>query len=233
MRRRGLRPVTALVLPDPIAIDGPAASGKSTLGEALSARFGYRFLDTGLMYRAVTLAAIRAGVAPVEDACATLLKHLELTLRGEPIAHVYLGPEDVTPLLRDDAVEKNVSKYAALPVVRTAMVRQQRAFALQGRAVLAGRDIGTVVLPEAPLKFYLEASEAARARRRSAQTGEWGREQHHDEAHRDIAVRDEVDSAREASPMRPAGDAIIINTTDMTLDEVVHFVMEKVLCFAG
>ena len=225
--------MTTIVLPDPIAIDGPAASGKSTLGEALAARFGYRFLDTGLMYRAFTLAALRADVQPEEDACARLIERLELSVRGDAITRVYLGDEDVTNLMRADAVEKNVSSYAALPVVRTEMVRQQRAFAAEGRSVLAGRDIGTVVLPDAPLKFYLEATEAARARRRSVQTGEWGREQHHDDAHRDITVRDEVDSARKTSPMRPADDAITVDTTEMTLEQVISFVMEQVLCSAG
>lgn len=225
--------MTEVSLPAPIAIDGPAASGKSTLGEELASRFGYRFLDTGLMYRAFALAALRAAVPPESDACTRLVATLQLDLRGDAIARVYLGDEDVTSLLRDEPVEKNVSRYAALPVVRAEMVRKQRAYAALGPAVLAGRDIGTEVLPNAPLKFYLIASEAARARRRSVQAGEWGREQHHDDAHRDIAGRDQVDTARAASPLRPAEDAIEVDTTEMTLDEVIAFVVERVTCYAG
>ena len=224
--------MTAIALPQQIAVDGPAASGKSTLGEALSARFGYRFLDTGLMYRAFTLAALRTGVAATDEACGGLVSRLEFAVGREAIARIYLDGEDVTPLLRDAAVEKNVSAYAAIPAVRTEMVRRQREFAAEGMAVLAGRDIGTVVLPDAPLKFYLEASEEARSRRRSVQVRTWGREQHHDEARRDIAVRDEVDSARKTSPMRPADDAVLIDTTDLSLEEVVGVVMERVTCFA-
>ncbi|MEO6398435.1 MAG: (d)CMP kinase, partial [Tepidiformaceae bacterium] len=158
-------------LPAPIAIDGPAASGKSTLGAALAKRFGYRFLDTGIMYRAFTLAALRANVAPESSGCSAFGGTLALTLRrGEWGTGIMLGDEDVTPLLRDPRVEANVSLYSALPPVREQMVQQQREFARGIRAILAGRDIGTVVLPEAPLKFYLLASEEARAQRRSTQT---------------------------------------------------------------
>lgn len=219
-------------LPAPIAIDGPAASGKSTLGEALARRFGYRFLDTGLMYRAFALAALREGVPAEEDACRALLQRIKLHLRSNGQTRVFLGEEDVTPRLRDTDVERSVSSYAAIPVVRAAMVLEQQRFAAGSPAVLAGRDIGTVVLTHAPLKFYLKASAATRARRRSAQAGKWGRNQHHDEAHRDIAGRDEVDTGRAASPLKPAEDAIEIDTTDMTLEEVIEFAVERVKCFA-
>lgn len=219
-------------LPAPIAIDGPAASGKSTLGEALARRFGYRFLDTGMMYRAFTLAALREGVPAEEQACETLLLRLKLHLRSNGQTRVFLAEEDVTPRLRDDDVEANVSAYSALPVVRAAMVFEQQRFAAMGPAVLAGRDIGTVVLPHAPIKFYLKASESARARRRSAQAKDWGRDQHHDDAHRDITGRDQVDSRRATSPLKPADDAIEIDTTHMTLEQVIEFAVERVQCFA-
>lgn len=221
-------------LPAPIAIDGPAASGKSTLGAALAVRFGYRFLDTGLMYRAFTLAALRANTPPEPAECARLGAALRLSLRSEGgETRVILGKEDVTDLLRDPDVEANVSLYSALPPVREQMVRQQREFATGTRAILAGRDIGTVVLPNAPLKFYLQASEEARASRRSAQAAEWGSAQEQARARQDITSRDVADSTRKTSPLRPANDAIIIDTTNITLDQVITIASEHVACFAA
>jgi cytidylate kinase len=217
-------------LPTPIAIDGPAASGKSTLGMELAERFGYAFLDTGLMYRAVTLAAVRAGI-PVDDKAARrFVRTLEMRVEATTTTRIFLGDEDVTGHLRDPEVEANVSLYSALPSVRDAMVRQQRAIAAEGLAVLAGRDIGTVVLPDAPLKFYLEASEEARASRRSKQAGGWGVAQRDTDARRDIAMRDSIDSTRKVAPLRPAEDAITIDTTGLTLDQVLDLALEKVAC---
>jgi len=213
-------------LPETIAIDGPAASGKTTVGMALAEQFGYLFLDTGLMYRAVTLAALRGGVPAEPIAARALVRSLDLSVIADASGtRILLAGEDVTARLRDPEVEANVSAYAALPPVREAMVRHQRRVAKRGRAILAGRDIGTVVLPKAPLKLYFEASETARARRRGEQAS-----QHTAEAQRDIANRDKVDSTRKVSPLRPADDAIVIDTTDMTLDEVVKLALEKVLC---
>lgn len=218
-------------LPSPIAIDGPAASGKSTLGRALADRLGYRFLDTGLMYRAFTLAALRAGVAADDEAgCAELARTIDLRVETGRDTRVFLGDEDVTGLMRQPGVEANVSAYSALPAVRERMVAMQREVARSGRAVLAGRDIGTVVLPDAPVKFYLDASETARAHRRSAQAGTWGAEQRAHEAHRDITGRDLIDSSRAASPLRPAEDAIVIDTTYLSLEAVVEYALEKLEC---
>jgi len=216
-------------LPECIAIDGPAASGKSTVGKAIAKRFGYRFLDTGLMYRAVTLAGIRAEISPVAGEVDGLLANL--ALRIEPDAEgsrVFLGDEDVTPRMRDPEVEANVSVYSAIAEVREEMVRVQREFARRGPSVLVGRDIGTVVLPDAPVKFYLEASETARAERRGEQAT-----QRAESARRDISQRDAVDSTRAVSPLHPAEDAIVIDTTEMTLDEVLEFALEKVQCASG
>jgi len=213
-------------LPDTIAIDGPAASGKTTVGSAIARKFGYLFLDTGLMYRAVTLAAIRAHAEPTSAAAKQLLRTLRLSVRATANGtHVFLGQEDVTYLLREPEVERHVSDYSAVPEVREEMVRQQREIAAEGRAVLAGRDIGTVVLPDAPLKLYLDASESARATRRGEQAT-----QKAEEARRDIANRDAIDSTRAVSPLRPASDAFVIDTTNMTLDEVVQLALEKVAC---
>jgi cytidylate kinase len=221
-------------LPDTIAIDGPAASGKSTLGRVLAERLGYRFLDTGLMYRAFTLAALRRGIPPSDiAACEKLAETLSLRIEAATDTRIFFGDEDVTPLLREQDVESNVSAYSAIPGVRSAMVGRQREFASSGRAVLAGRDIGTVVLPEAPLKFYLEASEEARASRRAAQSGEWGHVRPPSDARRDIAGRDTVDTSRPVGPLRPAADAVVIDTTDMTIQQVIDFALEKVQCAAG
>ncbi len=225
---------TTLDLPRQIAIDGPAASGKSSLGRALAARFGYLFLDTGLMYRAFTLAALRAGVPPSDPAeCARVAASFDLRVEAAADTRIFVGGEDITPLLRTPEVEANVSAYSAIPAVRTQMVRIQRKVARRRPAVLAGRDIGTVVLPRAPLKFFLEASEDARALRRRAQASSWGTSQGLDEAHRDISGRDVTDSTRAASPLQPAKDAIVIDTTKMALAEVIAFATEKVLCAAG
>jgi cytidylate kinase len=127
--------------------------------------------------------------------------------------------------LRGPDVEKNVSSYSALPNVRASMVRRQRAIANRGAAILAGRDIGTVVLPKAPLKLYLDASEDARAKRRGTQTTQDAKD-----ARQDISNRDRVDAARTVSPMKPATDAIVVDTTEMTLDEVIALALEKVAC---
>lgn len=220
--------------PSPIAIDGPAASGKSTLGRRLAEELGYVFLDTGLMYRAYTLAALRAKV-PANDVRANegLANRIDLRVRASLDTHIFLGDEDVTSRLRDADVEANVSAYSVHPPVREVMVAKQREVAESARAILAGRDIGTVVLPEAPLKFYLEASAEARAQRRSRQAGTWGRMQEQHEAHRDITGRDVVDSGRTTSPLRPAEDAIVIDTTDMTMDEVVELALDRVRCASG
>lgn len=215
--------------PRTIAIDGPAASGKTTVGLAIARKFGHSFLDTGLMYRAVTLAALEAGVPASSEAMAAFLPKLALEVEARTGGtKVLLGGVDVTSRLREPRVESRVSAYSAIPAVRTAMVRLQREIAGAGPTVMAGRDIGTVVLPDAPLKLYLDASEAARARRRGLQVT-----QEADDARKDIAGRDRVDSTRAVAPLRPATDAVVIDTTDMTLEGVIALALEKVECANG
>lgn len=213
-------------LPATIAIDGPAASGKTTVGQAIARAFGYAFLDTGLMYRAVTLAALRAGAEATAEAMRRFLPALDMRVEvsGED-TEVYIDGERVTARLRDPDVEANVSRYSAIPEVREAMVRRQREIARRGRSILAGRDIGTVVLPTAPLKLYLDASEDARARRRGEQAT-----QPAEDARKDIASRDTIDSTRKLNPLRPAEDAIVIDTTEMSLEQVISLALEKVQC---
>jgi len=209
-------------LPSPIAIDGPAASGKSTLGMALAEKFGYRFLDTGLMYRAFTLAALREGVRPDDEAaCVALANRINLSVEATSSTRILLDGKDVTGELRSPDVEANVSAYSAIAGVRAALVRLQRGLAERGRWVLAGRDIGTVVLPNAPLKFFLEASPEARAERRARQAREWGQAQTPEQSQGDIIARDRIDSTRKTSPLEPAPDAVRIDTTNLTLEQVI------------
>lgn len=212
--------------PSSIAIDGPAASGKSSVSRALAARCGYRFLDTGLMYRAFTLAAIRANVPPTEEACASFAEEIDLRIGDETEAHVYLGAEDVTHKLHNRELESHVSSYARLAPVRAALIKRQRAYAHRWRSVLAGRDIGEVVLPDAPLKIYLDADENARARRRNKERGVGHQEAQ--ESQRALSRRDRLDAPQTyISP-----DAVVIDTSALTLEEVIDRVLELASCGA-
>lgn len=211
-----------------IAIDGPAASGKSAVGVALARRLGYRFFDTGAMYRAVTWLALRRGVdAHDAEALTALADRASIAVRDEardaiePTGVVVDG-EDATPHLRDPDVEANVSLVSRVPGVRAALVRIQRELAAAGGVVMAGRDIGSVVLPEAGLKIYLDASREVRARRRAAQMRQAGIEPDFDALMADLARRDGIDSRRQASPLTAAADAVIINTDTLPIEEVVR-----------
>lgn len=212
-------------LPRCIAIDGPAASGKSSVSRALAERCGYHFLDTGLMYRAFALAAMRAGVEPTESECAPFAEEIDLRVGEEREARIYLADEDVTAHLHDREIERNVSAYARLAPVRARLRAQQREFAARGRAVLAGRDIGEVVLPDAPLKIYLDADEGARVRRRNAERG-IVHETTARESHQELARRDKLDSPQTYI----APGAVVIDTNALGLDEVIARVMELVSC---
>jgi cytidylate kinase len=215
-------------LPRTIAIDGPAASGKSSVGRYLAERCGYHFLDTGLMYRAFALDAMRKHVEPTDEACAAFTKVIKMTIGTEPEAHVYLDGKDVTALLHDREIERNVSAYARLAPVREQLRAQQRAFAARGRTVLAGRDIGEVVLPDAQVKIYLEADETARARRRNTERGIL-QETTAKESHEELSRRDKLDSPQTYI----APGALVIDTNVLSLEEVIARVMELVQCGAG
>ena len=213
--------------PSPIAIDGPAASGKSSVGRAIAATFSFRFLDTGLIYRAFALAALRAGIPPDDDAAGPYAKQVDLRISDETNARLFLGDEEVTPLLHNAAIDDEVSAYSRLPSVRGALRERQRAFAIAGRSVLAGRDIGEVVLPDAPVKLYLAASEEARAQRRSRERGDDS-----SQAERSAAAltrRDQLDTGQ----THIAEGAIVIDTTALSLEEVIALALEKIRCAAG
>ena len=207
--------------PGAIAIDGPVASGKTVVGRAVALRLGYRFLDTGAMYRAVTWAAIRRGVDLADcEALASLASSVAMRLEADD--RLTVDGEDVTGHLRDDDVQRAVSPVSAVPGVRTALVSQQRAVAARGPIVMVGRDIGTDVLPDAPIKIFLQASAEVRARRRYDQIREGGGSISYDRVVCDLAHRDKIDSERAVSPLRPAPDAIVIDTDHVTVEQVIE-----------
>jgi CMP/dCMP kinase len=204
-----------------IAVDGPAGSGKSTIAAAVAKRLEVSHVDTGAMYRALALKVLRKGLTPNDEAeVASVLEGTEISvgngkvgLDGEPVEHLIRTPE-VT------AVSSVVAQHRP---VRVWMVDRQRqvVHGAPGGAVVEGRDIGTVVLPDADLKVYLTASEEQRARRRAAERGA-----SEAEALQEVSTRDARDIAREHSPLRAAGDAVVIDTTDLTIDEVVESVLK-------
>jgi cytidylate kinase len=197
-----------------IAIDGPAGAGKSTVARAVAAALGFTYLDSGAMYRCVALAGIERGADLDEaEAMGALARSLRIELDGD---RVELDGRDVSAAIREPRVTEASSRASVHPGVREAMVAGQRQLIAAGRYVAEGRDIGTVVSPEAPLKVFLTASAEERARRRSAQTGEDGSTVL--AAQRE---RDERDESREHSALRAADDAVEIDTTALTLDEVV------------
>ena len=217
-----------------IAIDGPAASGKSTVAEKLADDLGYLYFDTGVMYRAVTLAALRSlNSVQNEEAVQILAERVQIDVRpptclDDRLYDVLLEGEDVTWEIRQPEVESSVSQVSAYPGVRVAMTRQQRRIGSRGNVVMVGRDIGTVVFPEAGLKIYLDASVQERARRRFSELQRRKQETSYEEILEAMKRRDQMDSSREIAPLRPADDAVIINTDGMTIDEVIRRVKELI-----
>ena len=216
--------------PNVIAIDGPAASGKTTVGRMLAEELGYLLLDTGCMYRAATLAALHQDV-DIEDESAVTQLARTITIDVQPVdpttedGRLYttlLNGADVTWKIRSPAVDRNVSQVASYSGVRREMVRQQRQLARRGHVIMVGRDIGTVGVPEAPLKFYITASAEERARRRWQERQKRGHNTNYETILADVERRDAFDSSREHSPMRPADDAIIIDTTGRSPEIIVR-----------
>jgi CMP/dCMP kinase len=219
-------------IPSIIAIDGPAASGKSTLGLRLAREFGYLFFDTGVMYRAVTWAVLQRQI-PVtdEETITNLAEQIDIDVRPASAADgrtsdILVDRRDVTWEIRQTEVEANVSVISAYPGVRHALTIQQRRIGKRGRVVMVGRDIGTVVLPEADLKIYLDASAEERARRRYVELRQRGENADYDKILTAMRERDRIDSTRQVAPLRPAPDAILLNSTDMDADQVIMKVKE-------
>ena len=220
--------------PSSIAIDGPAASGKSSLGKKIADELGYLFFDTGVMYRAVTWSALEHKI-PIEN-------EAEITRLAEKITIDVLPPSredgrncdilvdgmDITWQIREPKVDANVSAVSAYPGVREALTIQQRRIGKRGRVVMIGRDIGTVVLPDADLKVYLDASAQERARRRYLEKLGRGESADFNEILAGVKMRDQIDSSRSVAPLKPADDAIRIDSDQLTLGEVFNHVMKLI-----
>ena len=215
--------------PIQIALDGPSASGKSTVGAMLAERWGYDFLDTGMMYRAITLLALQNSIS-IDDGYAlgrlAAATDFAVLHREEFSWRLLANDTDITDDLYTDEINRHVSPISAVTEVRRALVRKQRAIAAKRPIVMAGRDIGTVVLADAPVKIYLEATAKTRATRRTRDASGNAEGRHYKEILESIKMRDEIDSNREDSPLRPAGDAFIIATDGLNLDDVVKRIEE-------
>lgn len=216
-----------------IAIDGPAASGKSTVAKALARHLGIRHLDTGAMYRAVAWLALESGV-PLDDAEAlSELAHanpisFDYADRASLATAVRIAGRDVTAAIRTPEVDAAVSPVAAVPALREALVAQQRRLASENDTVIEGRDIGTVVFPHAEVKVFLTASPEERARRRRIDLAAQGLDVAQDEVQARIERRDRYDSSREASPLEVAADAELLDTTGMSVEQVVEALERRV-----
>lgn len=213
-----------------IAIDGPASSGKSTVAKIIAKNLGYTYLDTGAMYRSATYLALQNGLTEnnVQEILEALSKHPISFGRAEDGSQtVFVGDKDVTLAIRQNDVTNNVSWVAAIPEVREELVEQQRRIAKNGAIIMDGRDIGTVVLPDAELKIFLIASVEERAERRFKENQEKGIEADFETLKREIAERDYKDSHRKVSPLKAAADAITFDTTGVDIDGVVKFIQEK------
>jgi cytidylate kinase len=209
-----------------VAIDGPAGAGKSTAARALARRLGYRFLDTGSMYRALAWSVARSGIAPVDGpALRQHLAGLTIALAGD---RVCVNDRDVTAEIRLPAISELTSHLTMLAAVRDKLTPLQRELAAPGAAVLEGRDTGTVVCPEAEVKFYLDASLETRARRRQADLAARGVLLDLEAVHEQLRVRDRQDTERELAPLRRAPDAIALDTSALTADEVVDIMARAV-----
>lgn len=222
--------------PHAIAIDGPAASGKTTLGRLLAEKLDYLMLDTGGMYRAVTLAVLQRGIDPTDCAgVSAVAERLDIQILPPTaeddgrLCTVLVDGIDVTWQLRTEQVDRHVSIISAYKSVRAEMVRRQREIAKVGQVVMIGRDIGTVVLPHAPLKLYVTASAEERARRRWLERSQRGDQTPYTTILDGILSRDKIDSTRQHSPLAPAEDALIIDTTDTPPHQVVANIYKQLL----
>ncbi len=212
-----------------IAIDGPAAAGKTVVGRMLAHRLGFKYLDTGVMYRAIAWLARQKGIS-LQDATALgdLAESSQFSLEGQDSSRVTVGGQELGEELRAPEISQLASLVAAVPAVRRAMVQQQQAMAGAENIVMVGRDIGTVVLPQADLKLFMTASVEERARRRWRDLCQQGLEVGLEQVLQETKARDHRDSTREDSPLIPAEDALIVDTEDLSVEQAVDFILEWV-----
>ncbi len=230
MTDKSMSPVPLLV-----TIDGPAGAGKTTVSRRLADALGYKYIDTGALYRAVALAAKRAGVATDDDPglgkiCAQLTLRFQRTADGATC--LMMGGEDISGLIRTPEMSMMASAVSARPVVRACLLAVQKAMGREKAAVFEGRDMGTVVFPEAEVKFFLDADAEVRARRRYRELGS-GTTVSLDDVARDLVRRDHNDSTRAIAPLKPAKDAVVIDSTGLSIDQVVERMQRHVLNRAG
>lgn len=215
-----------------VAIDGPSGAGKSTLARRAAAEMGYLYVDTGAIYRTVAVGALRRGVDPADAAAVKpILNDLQIRLAYNPedgLQHMYLDGEDVSEQIRLHEVSQHASKISAIPEVRQFLLELQRDLARNNHVVMDGRDIGTVVLPDAQVKIFLTASAQARAERRFLELQQRGQKAEFDTVLRDIIVRDEQDTNRPIAPLRRADDAVLIDTTDLDLEQSLQAIVSAI-----
>ncbi len=213
-----------------IAIDGPAGAGKSTISKLAAKRLGYVYIDTGAMYRTVGLAALNAGInTNSESDLAEIIDDIDIgIINSDGAQRFFLNGSDVTETIREPEVSVAASNVATIPAVRLKLVELQRKMAENGNVIMDGRDIGTYVLPDAEIKIFLTASVDERARRRFEELRQKGAEVDFEEVKRDIEYRDKNDSEREFAPLKPAQDSIILDCTDLTIEEVTDKIMSMV-----
>lgn len=212
-----------------VAIDGPAGAGKSTIAKAVAEKINYAYIDTGAMYRAVTWKFVQTGHAYEDEFIGELSEKMVIEFQPrDGVNHVYADGVEITDFIRTPEISKLVSPLSAIPRVRVAMVAQQRRMGEKGGVILDGRDIGTVVFPKAELKIYLTASVDERANRRYKEMIEKGMDVKLDEVKADIVQRDYQDSHRPVSPLKQADDAILLDSTGMSISEVREFIIKKI-----
>ncbi len=213
-----------------IAIDGPSGAGKSTIAKACAAKLGYIYVDTGALYRTIGVCAMRRRVDTKDRAAVEgVLPFADVSLRYvDGVQKVFLGDDDVSGEIRTPAASMAASDVSAVPAVRERLLDLQREIARNNNVIMDGRDIGTVILPDAQYKFFLTASAEVRAQRRVKELIEKGMEVDYEETLADIIKRDYQDSHRETAPLKQADDAILIDSSYMTIDEVVDFIISKI-----
>jgi len=215
-----------------IAIDGPSGAGKSTMAKSLAKELGFLYVDTGAIYRTVGLEVCRRGINPADGtAVSAILPEVEISMGygDDGLQHMYLGGEDVTAAIRQHEISDYASKVSAVPAVRAFLLEMQRKLARENHVIMDGRDIGTVVLPEADLKIFLTAAAEDRAMRRFLELQQRGQVTEYETILRDVIQRDKQDSEREIAPLRQAEDAVLADTTGIGLEES-HAMLRNMIC---